>query len=96
MKFGSIKGLILRAGRGWQEKKLARKEVYILAQACGVLMHKLSADKKGGRHCMSRFFLRGYLRNGRSGIQKIFSRIVLRHLVSVKKTTKFKSGLFSI
>ena len=39
----------------------------ILARACRVLMHKLSADDKGGRHCMSRFFLRGYLRSGRSG-----------------------------
>ena len=39
----------------------------LLAQACRVLMHKLSTDKKGGRYCMSRFFLRGYLRSGRSG-----------------------------
>ena len=40
---------------------------FVLAQACWVLMHKLSADKKGGRYCMSRFFLRGYLRSGGSG-----------------------------
>ena len=39
----------------------------ILPQACWVLMHKLSADKKRGRYCMSRFFLRGYLRSGGSG-----------------------------
>ena len=38
-----------------------------LAQACRVLMHKLSVDKKGGRYYMSRFFFRGYLRRGRNG-----------------------------
>ena len=43
------------------------KDTQLLAQACRVLMHKLSADKKGGRYCMTRFFLRGYLRSGRSG-----------------------------
>ena len=57
-------------------------------------MHKLSAAKKGGRHCMSRFFFRGYLRTGRSGIKQIFPRIRLRHLVSGKKSAKFKSGYF--
>ena len=45
---------------------------------------------------MSRFFLRGYLRSGRSGSKSIFSRIGRRHLVSVKKSAKFKSGLFLI
>ena len=38
-----------------------------MAQACRVLMHKLSADKKGGRYGMSRFFFWGCLKSGRSG-----------------------------
>ena len=37
------------------------------AQVCWVLMQKLSADKKGGRYCMSTFFLRGYLWSGQNG-----------------------------
>ena len=63
-----------------------------LAQACRVLMHKLTTDNKGGRHCMSRFFLR----SGLCGSKEIFSRIGLRPLVSNAKSAKFKSGLFPI
>ena len=44
--------------------KISDIKMLLLAQACRIFMHKISADKKGGRHCMSRFFLRCYLRSG--------------------------------